>query len=174
MTGQKESGKREAALGFKRSQLLYDIKNLGFIEGDVLEPEQYHTRQRIQDIGERGNVDRVTRIMDLSVAHCTEKLYPFTRREIRRAPTVIDDRLREDKIYWIVLRVAADFSETTLIYLEKLIHEFIVSRVLYDWLSITNPSKREIWREKMEELEAEIMKSLKKRQGRVRRGLHPF
>lgn len=162
----------KAVLGFRRSQLLYDIENAAYIEGDVLERENYHTRQVIQDVGQRGNVDRVTRIMDLAVARCVERLYPFTKQEVEMP--WLDDKFKEEPMYWIVMNLPENFSQTTLNYLEKLIHEFIVCRAVEDWLSLTNPAKSKIWQEKGEEHEKELLDNLKTRRGRVRRTLHPF
>lgn len=167
------NGKR-AALGFRRSQLLYDIENCSYIEGDILDREDYNTRRVIQDVGQRGNVDQVTRIIDLCVSRCRERLYPFTKREVGDRPMVVEDVLENERTYWITLSLPTGFSETTVEYLGKLIHEYIVCMVMYDWMSIVQPKKREIWREKGDGLEDEIKRSLKGRTGKIRRSLHPF
>ena len=167
-------GEKLAALGFKRSQLLYDIANCCYIEGDLLGREEFERARMIQDVAQAGNVDRVTRIIDLSVSQCVERMYPFTRRELMRDRSMRDDVLENEQEYWIGLRVPEDFSETTLDYLEKLIHEFIVCRAMEEWMSITNTGKREIWGEKARNMEAELLGSLKRRRGRVRRPCNPF
>ena len=161
-----------AILTFKRSQLLYDIENICFIEGETLDNSQYKTTQLIQDAGQRGNVDRITRILDLCVDHCREALYPFSKKDV--FIPVRDDMFEEEKEYYIFLSLPTGFSQSTLDYLEKLIHEFIVDTAVADWLSITNPNKMDIWKAKSYDVENKIKSSLLTRTGRLRRPLHPF
>lgn len=167
-----KDGTLNAVLGFKRDQLLYDIKNYAYIEGGVMDTESNHNRHMVQDVGEEGNVDRVTRVLNLTVAKCKELLYPYTKNELHR--TELNDTLREPKVYGIVLSVPSDFSQTTLYLLENLIHEYLVCKALSDWLSITNPAKAQIWEAKAEDAQSEIRMNLHARMARTRRRLHPF
>ena len=155
---------------FKREELLYDIKNYAFIEGSVMDTESNHNRHMVQDVGETGNVDRVTRVLDLRVAK--EFLYPYTKRDIHRS--VLDDKLREPGVYGIVVKVPTNFSQTTLQLLEKLIHEYLVCEAVADWMSITNTAKAEIWKAKASEAESEIRVNVGTRMSRKRRRLAPF
>lgn len=167
-----ESGTCEALLIFKREQLLYDIKNYCYIEGHLLGMEQDEVRHTLQDVGEDGNGDRVTRVLDMAHTEAVEMLYPFTKVELR--DRVLDDRLREKEVYGIVMKVPEEFSQTTLNSLEKLVHEFLVCRAVADWMSITNPAKAEIWRQKAEEAKEQIRSKPRLRRGVLRRKLHPF
>lgn len=169
---EEKDGRLNAVLGFKRDQLLYDIKNYAFIEGSVMETESNHNRHMVQDVGEDGNVDRVTRVLNLTVAKCRELLYPYTKNKLHR--TELNDTLREPNVYGIVLSVPADFSQTTLQLLENLIHEYIVCKAVSDWLSITLPAKAQVWEAKAVEAESEIRMNLHARIARTRRRLHPF
>lgn len=169
---EEKDGTLNAVLGFKREQLLYDIKNYAYIEGSVLDTESNHNRHMVQDVGEEGNVDRVTRVLNLTVAKCRELLYPYTKNELHR--TELNDTLREPKVYGIVLSVPTDFSQTTLYLLENLIHEYLVCKALSDWLSITNPAKTQVWEAKAEDAQSEIRMNLHARIARTRRRLHPF
>ena len=167
-----ENGTQNAVLTFKREQLMYDIKNCAYIEGSVMETDSNHVRHTVQDVGEEGNVDRVTRMLDLSVAKCREELYPYTKHRIYRPG--LDDRLKDQKVYGIILKVPLDFSQTTLNLLEQLVHEYLICEVMRDWLSITNPGKSAIWKEKAEDAMTEIKKNLSNCMGRGRRRLSPF
>lgn len=161
-----------AVMIFKREQLLYDIKNYAYIEGSVMETDSEHNRHTVQDVGADGNVDRITRVLNLTVAKCKEMLYPYTKNELRR--TELDDKLREPKEYGIVLRVPSDFSQTTLYLLKNLIHEYLVSKAMSDWLSITHTAKAEVWEAKAKEAEQEIRLNLHARMRNTRRRPHPF
>ncbi len=146
--GRQPIGKRLVVIILKREQLLYDIKNYCFIEGDIMPEDTQHSRHMVQDVGEEGNVDRVIRILDLAHADVVERLYPFTQHEIHHP--VVDDRLREKPVYGIFLNVPETYSQTTLNLLGGLIHELMVCIAIADWMSITNPPKEETWRRKVE------------------------
>ena len=146
--GREPTGKRVVVIILKREQLLYDIKNYCYIEGDIMPEDTQHGRHMVQDVGEEGNVDRVTRILDLAHADVVERLYPFTQHEIHHP--VVDDRLREKPVYGIFLNVPESYSQTTLNLLGGLIHELMVCIAIADWMSITNPPKEETWKRKVE------------------------
>lgn len=166
----------KATLTFKRDELLYDIKNIAFVEGDVIKTDNEHDRHQIMDIGEDGNIDRVTRVIDLAIAQCREMLFPYSKTNVDKTEQR-DDVLTQPDEYTIELLLPDDFSKSTLTYLEKLIHEFLVYRVLMDWMSITNlanPSSATHWAEKMQSLQEEIESTLNARIHRVRRTQSPF
>lgn len=163
-----EAEKRLVVLIFKREQLLYDIENNCFVEGHIMVDSHDEVRHTVQDVGQEGNVDRVTRVLDLAHADIVERLYPFTQYEIHH-PTV-DDRLREKPVYGIALNVPLTFSQTTLNLLGKLIHELLVCVATADWLSITNPQKEVVWRRKADDLIIRInqIKDFRKHRSRIR------
>ena len=154
------SGRRTVALTMEREQLIYDVRNLCFVEGHIMEgaetgdPSLREARHMVQDVGEEGNVDRVTRVLDMTAADLTEKLFPFTRRDV--VLPIVDDRLRERKVYGFFLDVPEDYSQTTLNLLGELIHEVMVCMAVADWMSITNPQKEDTWRGKAERAMARI------------------
>lgn len=169
---EEKEGTLTAVLIFKRDQLLYDIRNAAYIEGSVMETESDHNRHMVQDVGEEGNVDRVTRVLDLAIARCREMLYPYTKHEPDRA--TLDDRLKERPTYGIVLTVPKGFSQTSLTLLERLVHEHLVCKAVSDWLSITNPPKAQTWEIKAADALTEIRSNLNARIARVRIRQHPF
>lgn len=152
----------------KREQLLYDIENYCYVEGDIMPEDTQHQRHMVQDVGQEGNVDRVTRVLDLAHADIIDRLYPFTQNEVHHP--AVDDRLREKPVYGIFLNVPVTFSQTTLNLLGKLIHELLVCEAIADWLSITNTPKEEVWRRKVESLLQRInqIKNFRKDRSRIR------
>lgn len=125
-------------------------------------------RSKVQDVGDDGNVDRVTRVLDLVHADIIERLYPFTNREIDNP--VINDRLKEKPVYGVVLNVPESFSQTTLNLLGKLIHELLVYSAVADWLSITNPTKADLWRSKAMEVKNRIdyLRTFRRKRTRIK------
>lgn len=167
---------KTVTLTFLREQLLYDIKNIAYVEGDVLPDDAQHSKHQVQDIGDEGNVDRVTRMLDLALARCREHLYPYTKEPVEGGES-LDDVLEDTETYTIDMLVPDDFSTTTVKYLEQLIHNLLVYYVLADWMSIANvanPQSAANWAAKAQDLEDEIKSKLNARTGRVRKFQSPF
>ncbi len=169
---EKKVDRLNVSLTFSREQLLYDIKNYAYVESHVMSPDTEHARHMVADVGEEGNVDRVTRVLDLGVAKCREMLYPWAKMSISN--TEFNDTLQEQAQYRIDMTVPTTMSETTLSFVERYIHEFLVCRGVSDWLSITNPQKSEVWMEKANEAEREIGRSVHSRIERTRIRQHWF
>lgn len=161
-------------LTFKRKELIYDAENYSFVEGDIMKADDEHARHQVFDIAAEGNIDRVTRVLNLAHAECVEMLFPYTKSEIPDTQTALDDVLTAPEAYDIVLNLPMGFSMTTVQLLKHLIHEYLVCRVLADWMSITNPGSQGNWEEKFTSLKTKIQTAVMSRTGIVRRKLKPF
>lgn len=176
-------------LTFKREELLYDINTYGYVQGDVMPDETQHAKHQTQDIGQDGNVDMVTRLLDLYFTMMVDKyLYPYTKHAVQRfdppaedtkpkepTPDATDnDVLKDTYIYTIRMQVPEDFSVTTVNYLEQLIHNFLVWRVLRDWLLITNPQAAQMWGAKADEALDAVKSALNQRIGKLLRPMSPW
>ena len=148
---------KSVTLTFKRSELIYDAENYSFVEGDIMKTDDVHARHQVFDIGQKGNIDRVTRVLNLAHAECVEMLFPYTKTEIGETQENFDNVLTAPEAYDIVL-----------------IHEYLVCRVLADWMSITNPGSQANWEGKFKELKSKIQTSLVSRKGKIRRKCKPF
>lgn len=171
-TNGSDENKHTVRLMFYREQLLYDIKNYAFIEGDVMGEDKQHAQHVLVEIGEEGNVDRVTRILAVVHAYVIEMLYPYTKQ----APIEeeIDNCLYAPNEYVVEMTVPDTVSRTTMHLLSRLIHEFMVYRVLADWLSITNPEAAANWAAKAAATEEEIDKAKNLRRNAFTRKTHPW
>ena len=164
---------KNVSLVFNREQLLYDIKNCAYIEGHVWDGENQHARHTLVEIGEEGNIDRVNSVLEVAHAEVVEILYPYTKQ----APVndeVITDRMVIPKEYRINMSIPPTMSRTTLKLLNGAIHEFMVARVLYDWLSITHAEAAPNWLEKAQSAKDEIKSIKQGRSGVLRRSSHPL
>ena len=181
-------------LTFKREELLYDIRNNAYVEGDVMQAKTEHDRHQVQDIGEDGNIDRVTRLLDLAHAECEEALFPYTKENVEQetemddTPTFVEpveetpaeeftNEIPDAKPtgdYVIRLLVPDEYSKTTVRLIVRYIHEYMVCRVLADWLSITNPPAAANWKAKQDEALEGMKEAVNFRTGRVRRTQTPF
>lgn len=153
-----EESKSGCMLLFKRDELLYDCKNLGYIAGDVTKTNNIHSRHQLQDIGEKGNVDWVTRVLGLGIARCRELLYPYSRVPVGDG-VGLDDELDEPNAYVIELVLPADFSMSTVTLLKHWIHMLLVYMVMEEWVGLTdvdNINSRAHWSAKIAEALKEI------------------
>lgn len=165
---------RIVPLVFKRSEIIYDVENCSFVEGDIMKADDDHARHQVFDIGQEGNINRVTRVLNLAHAECIEMLYPYTKEEIPEDQEALNDILASPDEYSVTLTLPEGFSLSTVKLLSNLIHEYLVCRVLADWMSITNPASQANWEEKLERVRTRIQTCLMSRTGKVRRKLKPF
>lgn len=160
---------------FNRQQLIYDIGNYAFVEGDIIGESAEHATHQVKDIVQAGNIDRVNRILDLASAECVEALYPYTKEWIDANNVLeLDDNPVERETYTIELNVPLQFSATTARILKELIHEYMVCRVLQDWLEITYPQSSAIWAAKTQDARDKMKMSLLRLTTATRRPLKPF
>lgn len=169
----KEYKAKTVTLVFRREQLLYDISNYAFVEGDIMGEDAEHARHQVKDIAEEGNVDRVNRVLNLAHDECVEQLYPYTNEEVEDGER-LDDTLVAPEEYTIVLKLPEGFAKSTLKLERTLIHEYMVCRVLQDWLSITFANSAQNWERKMIQLKSKMKTALLSRKLTIRRKLKPF
>lgn len=164
---------KQVTLTFKRAELLDDIAAYGYVEGDILSDDSGQVKVQTQDVIQDSNRELCCRIIQLVLAKCREKLYPFTKDAVLDTNTY-DDTLADPTTYTITLMVPETFSKTTADFLCKLIHQLIVARVLENWLKVTNPSKAAMWMANGDNLEEQLESAKSIRIRRVRRKLSPF
>lgn len=160
-------------LRFLRSELLYDISNYAWVQSHVMDEDEQHARHVVAEIAEQGNVDRASRILAAVHAAAVEMLYPYTRTQ--PVEEEIDDMLSEPDSYLIQMAVPATMSRTTINLLVQLIHEFMVCRVLADWLSLAgldDPAAR--WDAKAQAAADEIGRTKNRRSAAFTRPSSPF
>lgn len=168
-----EQPRKHLTIVFKRPELLYDIQNYAYIEGDTKQADDEHQKHQVFDVAEDGNIDRVTRVLDLAFAQCVELCYPYSKVDVAD-DGYIDDEFEESECYVLYLSVPDDMSATTINLLEKTIHELLVYKVMADWMSITKPESVATWQTKITELEGRVSTMLNARIHRVRRRQSPF
>ena len=170
MEPNKHKEETKVSLTFNTSELMYDIKNYAYIEGNIMADDE--RKFQVTDIAEDGNKDRVTRMLNLAHAECVEMLYPYTKMDI--SSTEKDNFLELPDIFRIEMIANCGFSQTTINILSLLIHEYIVNRVVADWLSINKPESQANWEVKLEDSRYKIKSTISNRRGPVKRRLQPF
>lgn len=163
----------QVSLMFKRDELLHDISNNSWVQSEVSASDNVNAKQELKDIVQDGNLDRVLRVLQLAHQECIELLYAYTHTDIVGGEH-LDDAFADPKNYVIDMKVPTTFSRTSLEYLVHLIHEYLVCRVIEDWVSIVMPDRKVIWAEKIQDIKDKIISCLSRRSGRIRRSQSPF
>lgn len=166
-----------AQFKIKRKALLYDIENYSFLLGNVMPEDAQPAKHQLMDVAQKGNIDVVSRMLDLAYSECQNILFPHVKDPITTDKDFGDDFLTnevEAKEYIFALQLPAEVSSTTIIYLKKLIHEYMVCKVMVAWLTVNNVPARVDWEVRLEDVTSKIRSNLTFRCKRVRRALHPF
>lgn len=162
---------------FSKESLLHDISNIAYVIADVNGRADPHAVHQTFDIVERGNIDRVARMLCLAFAVAGEVLSPLLRE---KRPWKITDETAEPRNLILHFSPAFRLKEILLRLIETATREFLVCHVIADWLTITLPDLAPLWREKAN-LQLNLLHSLTEKiiasegTGRFgRRPLHPF
>lgn len=106
-----------------RESLIYDISNLAFTVADLREGERSpHALHQVFDVCQPGNIDRVDRVMRLAYSEILHALGGYRPRDSQE-----------------------------LLRLHELMREYVTTRVLADWLSITLPEAADAWKDRSAE-----------------------
>lgn len=165
---------RTVRMMFLTKELLYDAANAAYIEGDGISEDDVHSRHRVMDITDDGNRDRVVRVLDLAHAACVEMLYPYTKTELPDDMEQMDNTTEEKEAYAITLRLPDGISKSTLELLSKNVHEYLVCRVVADWMSLTHPESTATWTDKADHAAYGVKTCLHTRMGRTLRRMSVF
>lgn len=171
-----KDGKLKVTLVYNVREVLYDVSNMAWVQGDLIDSHDYdHVRHLVQDIIEDGNRDRVMRVMRLAFAEAEGMLQSWSK--IRFSGSVYLDNEPEDEDedeLVMLLSVPAKTDRGTIELILQLVNEWLVCRVLQDWLSITWPEGASVWATKIEELREAIRNAKNRSQWITRRKLSPW
>lgn len=150
----------------KKKALLFDIANMAYTVADTGE-ENRHTLHRVRDICEEGNIYRVSRVLGLAYSEILSALSPLitsTKFDPNR------DNSSDPHDYLISFRkegwLKFALTKERQLRIKEAAHEYMVCRVLADWLAITLPEAADVWKfrtdsamESLKEVVAAILSS---------------
>lgn len=147
---------------------MYDIGNYSYVEADVVHEENDHGIHQLFDVTQDGNVDLVTRVLNLAHRECVEMLYPYTKTDTTDGAH-LDDTLESPEVYIVEMSLPEQFSHTTVKLIKQLIHKYMVCRVMSEWVGITKRSSADYWFGLVEQTKDRLKTALTNRSGRLRR-----
>jgi len=100
-----------------------------------------------RDIVDDGNRETILGIIARLAFECMNILYPFAKTPIKSV--YHDNSVQDVEAYVIVLDFDRERSETQVLYLDRLIHDYIVYKAFSEWLATTMPdSQWQVWEQK--------------------------
>lgn len=152
-----------------QNELVYEIRNKAFLEGEAM-PDDVSGRLRslVQDVGDDGNIDVVNRALEKACSDVREMLFPYTKERVRPL-TYGNNEEGCGAVYVIDMMVPETMSQTTLDHIKNCVHDYMVSRALEEWLTLTYPSAASKYAVRAEEMKEKICEEANYRVKRVRR-----
>lgn len=108
---------------------------------------------------------------ELAHAECVEMLFPYAKKEITEN---IEDTETPSVSYDIVLTVPQEMSQTTVSLVERQINEYIVSKLIAEWMMVCNIDSHSYWLERYTSIRKQINRTLLSRMKPLRRTSRPF
>ena len=165
---------KTAKLTLYKSDLLHDIAEIAYVSGDVMGGENINSKQQLQDITQKGNVNRINRVLDMAWSKCLKVLYPYVKESLTENVEYDNSYDDDSTKYEVTLKLSENISVTTVQELTLLVNEYMTAKALQDWMSIVDRERMIVWQEKAESSIDEIRKSLQGRIKPIRRKMTPF
>lgn len=157
----------------QREELVQDIRNCAYIVADSVKTDNPDNRGRIRDVAELNNRENMFRWIDLAAGMVANFLTKWSA-VYERINTLVTDRYKEQPCYTIHMEVPKQFPENTFAYAKDLAHQFIVSKVMYEYLKVIFPDAAAVWKETMDDLEAKLRDIANKQYGIIYRPFTPI
>lgn len=119
-----------------RKALVYDAENIAFIIGDNMQGGDEKEKSGVMDVGQDGNIDRVTRVLNKSFNELVYALTAYTKEDTME-DCVVDNLFTEPEVYVLKLSVPVAFSKPNMEAVKTAAHEYLVCMSLFDWFTIT-------------------------------------
>ena len=152
----------ERDLKFLYTNLKYDIDNIAYIIGERVQDDGL--RQRISDVTQDNNLDRVKRMLDLAYAEIGQFCYPYTKTFPSPMKGGVDvNNISDATEYVISLHMPFFVAESTFVSAKEHMNEYFIWRVMLDWLNLTAPDIANTYADKLQTLETAIRSDVKSR-----------
>lgn len=146
---------------FLFDNLRYDIDNVAYIVAQ--RTDNTELRQKITDVTQDNNLDRVKRMLDLAYAEVNDLCYPYTK-VLPGAPAGRDFNDISDKLRYVVhLDMPATTAKSTLELVRERINEYFTWKVMEDWLKLNAPDLARDYTDKTKEIGESIQSVLTSR-----------
>ncbi len=122
------------------SEVLADIKSAAWLESELHSDLDRHRRHQMADICEEGNIERVWRVLGVSVAEIRFALQKILSSQKHMSP--VNDL--EHPEYWR-FRFLYRLPKSTVSFIKEKIHEYLVASVMADRTAVIIPEAAGVW-----------------------------
>ena len=126
-------------------EVLADLRSAAWLESELHPELDLHRRHEMADICEGSNIDRVWRVLGLSVAEIRSHLAEILKDGHRH---YLDNELKSIPVY--LFHFSRKLPSDVALLLKEKIHDYLVARVMHDRASVIIPGCAGIWRERSE------------------------
>lgn len=110
----------------------------------------------------------------LAHSECKEMLYPFTKEEILHSPIQTNQDTMSIVNYDLKLILPRHFSQTTIKLVNDLINQYIINRMMAEWMMVVFPEAYSLWKDRYTSTAQQLHKALSARTQPLRRTQRPF
>lgn len=132
-----------------KKELLYEISNLAYVIADTHDSSRPDLH-RVRDICEDGNIDRVSQILTLSYSEILVVLLPILHCP-KTSSSPENQSADNPSDYFSIKLSSAGLSKPSVtaemaFRIKETVKEYMIARVLADWLFITLPEAADVWK----------------------------
>lgn len=150
-------------------EVIDDIRSAAWLESELHPELDLHRRHEMADICERGNVERVWRVLGLSMAEARMALSPL----LADPRKVLEENILQDPKEWRV-DFREPLSSTLRLYIREKIHEFLMARTMADRCAVIIPRAAPVWADRAEGALSSLAEAATSLPAFARRPLSPF
>lgn len=138
-------------LCIKSDEVMADLRSAAWLEQELHPELDRHRRHQMADICEKDNVERVWRVLGLSVAELRLALLRILQPQ--KGIRTVNELDRPDEwIFSFLFKLPSD----NVAYIREKIHEYLVAAVMADRAAVIIPQCAGIWRERASTALAEL------------------
>ena len=163
-----------ARLTYSVPSLVHEISDYAYVNGELQSDENITAKRYTQDVEADGNIDRITKRLNMAYEQVVSALYPYTKEDVKGGEEAGYATERQGDTLTVRLQLPIGFSQTTLRAIYPLIQEYMVSSTLADWLGIVGVESASTWSERSDDALSKIRKLMLMRRCSFSRKQRPF
>jgi|GEM_PF-6718112 hypothetical protein len=128
---------KDVTLVYDVDELVTDISQQCLLIGKAIE-RQGRDAHDVKDIEDDNNREIMLNLVSRYFYDAVNMLSPYSKVPIKDKSVIGNEPDDADK-YTMILQFHAERSQTTILHLRRLIHDYIVNNCVYKWVSKTTP-----------------------------------
>lgn len=141
-----------ALLLFFHEAIADDIFSLAYVQGEAEKGNEKVSEKSVSSfmrISDSRNEPLIRRQIELAFTEVEQATAALSRVEMSSSSS-LDNYIKDKPEYLVELKVHIGFSDTSIAHLRNSIHDYVVSRVLWEWSKLTYPKFADYWQEKID------------------------